>query len=99
MTEEHLMDNFNRDNIEKIAQEQGFRDSQLLERFIRLFEVMSYTQRELSDCAVKGGTGLFLSQIIMQLGIAFHTILLIVSMVTVVDFIYISVAFCTRRHS
>lgn len=50
MTEEHLMDNFNRDNIEKIAQEQGFRDSQLLEKFIRLFEVMSHIQRELSDC-------------------------------------------------
>lgn len=50
-----MLEHFDKDLIEKIAKEQGFKDPRLLEKFIRILEVVEHVQRELSDCAVKGG--------------------------------------------
>lgn len=51
----HLQNYLNKDSIDKIRDEHGFRDSLPLEKFIMDFEVLAHIQEVLPDCVVKGG--------------------------------------------
>ena len=55
MVDLYFQNYLNKERIDKIRDEHGFRDSLPLEKFIMNFEVLAHIQDVLPDCAVKGG--------------------------------------------
>ena len=55
MIELHYRDILNKESINTISDDHGFRDALTLEKFIMDFEVLTHIQEVLPDCVVKGG--------------------------------------------
>jgi len=51
----HFQDILNKESIDAIRKDNGFRNALSLEKFIMNFEVLTHIQEELPDCVVKGG--------------------------------------------
>lgn len=55
MVELHYKDILNKDSLDAIKNDNGFRDALPLEQFIMDFEVLTHIQKVIPDCVVKGG--------------------------------------------